>query len=118
MTLCAWKGWSCAKAAALMSAAAMVENIIFCIVILKNELFVQSLLFHFQASPDERTNALGIIVADWLAHVVVEAAIALDSLASLRMDQGQDRDHLQHSSLVRLMVLSGFTWMKLFRIPL
>ena len=60
-----------------MSAAAMVENIIFCIVILKNELFVQSLLFHFQASPDERTNALGIVVADWLAHVVVEAAIAL-----------------------------------------
>ena len=42
-----------------------------------SSLLIQSLHFHFQTSPDERTYALGIIVADRLAHVIVEAAVAL-----------------------------------------
>lgn len=41
-------------------------------------LLIQSLHFHFQTSPDERTYALGIIVADRLAHVIIEAAVALE----------------------------------------
>lgn len=42
-----------------------------------SSLLIQSLHFHFQTSPDERTYALGVIVADRFAHVVVEAAVAL-----------------------------------------
>ena len=41
------------------------------------ELLDKSLLFHFETCPDERTHALGIVVADRLAHIVFEAAIAL-----------------------------------------
>ena len=41
-------------------------------------LFVQFLHFHLQASPDERTNALGVVVTNWFAHVVVKAAVTLE----------------------------------------
>lgn len=41
-------------------------------------LFVQSLHFHLQASPDKRTNALGVVVTDWLAHIILKAAVTLE----------------------------------------
>ena len=36
--------------------------------------------FHFERSPDEGAYALGVVVADGFAHVVVERAIALGVL--------------------------------------
>ena len=42
------------------------------------QLLVQSLHFHLQASPEERTNALGVVVTDWLAHVILKAAVTLE----------------------------------------
>ena len=37
---------------------------------------MKSLLLHFQASPEERTYTLCVIVADGFAYVVLEAAIS------------------------------------------
>ena len=42
------------------------------------QLLVQSLHFHLQASPEEWTNALGVVVTDWLAHVILKAAVTLE----------------------------------------
>ena len=44
-----------------------------------NELLhFQALLLHFEARPDEWTHALGVVVADRLADVVFEAAVAAE----------------------------------------
>ena len=35
----------------------------------------QTLLFHFKACPDERTDALAIVVTDWLRHIILETSV-------------------------------------------